>query len=116
MTCNHRKLSFGRSPCATPGCENAFPGEYFITMEALPEVGSAADFSRIYIGPDGIPVHGVAGFVRRMWRREQDETGWLFGMASAITVPSKSAEEVCRELWREAELCVLGTDEVEAQP
>ena len=117
MKCGHRKLP-GRTdgPCATPGCPNVAMGGCVVDLVATPISAASADFGRIWIGPDGMPVHGNRGYVERTYRHSRDERGWDFELVSTRTVQSKSAEEVCRELWRDAELRSVGTDEAEAQP
>lgn len=112
MSCAHPKVS-GRARliCAHPGCVNGFGGSSLVTIEAMPIVASAADFGRIYIGPDGLPVHGLRGCVRRTYPRILDVDGWKFGEPTVEEQPTVSAAERCRVAWEQHERLAMGTDE-----
>jgi hypothetical protein len=111
-SCDHQKLG-GAAPhfCAHPGCVNSFGGDSLVTMEALPEVGSIVDFMKVYVGPDGVPIHGLPGCIRRIYPRVLDGDGWRFGEPTVEVHPVVSAEERCRAAWEQHGQRAMGTDE-----
>jgi len=114
LSCEHERLPVigGRpGPCAHPGCPEGFAGAAIVTAERVMPSSSALDFLKIYIGPDGMPMRGRSGRIRRTYHRVRVGDEWRFAEPEVVVIPAVSDEEACRAAWAEAALRATGTDE-----